>query len=313
MAKDKKTIMISGLDGKMATILAQGILRIENEKDYFPVPLVLCNVGFTGKSANYDTIIAANHSKGIHLIEPKDHGAFLANPCAYYNKLITDDKPKKEDELKINYIIDACKGEGVADRNAKMYAKHKIPFVMLSTGAYDEYTHIDRVTKEAGIPCVAAPNMDARIVAWMYAIQKMSEDLFGAFKGANVDLIESHQADKVNKNGKPETSGTMKQMLRYTSELVVKDCIIDDIKSIRDPNIQKKELKIPDKYISWHAYHLIRFSSDYGGNPDSEEIVFTRHGGECYKDGAMRALEYLIKGHPTPGRHTMIDVMKAGF
>jgi hypothetical protein len=297
MAYEPKTIMISGLDGKMAKILAEGILRVRSGEEPFNVPLELCEYGLTGNPNLEDIKFfegdAAKRQR-VMLRQPQDHDSLLGK--------------KRKD---IDYIIEAAKGEGVADRNAEMYAKYQIPFVMLSTGA--DYGYIDAITKKAGIPCVAYPNMDTRIVAWMYGIGKMSEDLPGAFKGAIVKLDETHQADKVNKDGKPETSGTMKQMLINIGRLTGEEMTTADIYSIRDPKVQESILEVPKEFIGWHAYHFFKFFDNHEMVQDSEELRFERHGGECYRKGAMRALEYLIKGNPTPGRHTMIDVMKAGF
>ena len=105
----------------------------------------------------------------------------------------------------------------------------------------------------------------------------------------------------------------MKQMLKNITQLVGEEKTLSDIYSIRDPKVQEKLLDVPENYLGWHAYHFFKFTSEHDSVLDSEELIFKRHGGECYREGSMRALNYLIYEKLTPGRYTMENVLKAGY
>jgi 4-hydroxy-tetrahydrodipicolinate reductase len=214
-----------------------------------------------------------------------------------------------KDSQKAKYAIDFCKGAGVANRNAEMYCRHNIPFVMGSTGA--DYKLIEKIAEETKTPCVAYPNMDIRIVTWMAGIEYMAQNYAMAFKDSKISLSETHQADKVTAEGKPETSGTMKNMLKTLSALAGEELTPDKILSIRDPNVQSKIIGVPDNWLGWHAYHFFKVSNEHDGVEDSEELIFKRHGGECYRRGTMVALAFLVAGKNKRYFNTMIDVLKA--
>lgn len=274
----KRTIMVNGQPGKMATIITAGIAR-DSKYD-------LLSTSLTGP----DQIDKTEYST---LIQPQDHDSHLRQLRETHNKGGL-------------YAIDFSKGEGVADRNAEMYIKHKIPFVMGSTGVSNNYKDIERMAEEAEVPCVTYPNMDQRIIAWMSGIEHMAKTYSGAFAGANIRLSETHQADK------KDTSGTMKAMLTGLGRLVGTELTKEDILKIREPMIQANLLEVPNDWIGWHAYHFLKIYNQHDGVEDSEELTFKRHGGECYRLGTMQALNFLIEGKNTKHFNTMVDVLKAG-
>ena len=125
----------------------------------------------------------------------------------------------------------------------------------------DPFNSPSKMAKETKTPCVAYPNMDVRIVTWMDGIIYMAQNYAGAFKDSKISLSETHQADKINAEGKPETSGTMRKMLNNLSTLVGKELTPDEILSIRDPNTQAKIIGVPDNWLGWHAYHFFKISN----------------------------------------------------
>ena len=273
---DNITILMSGLPGKMATIIAEGIHK---DNKY-----VLWSSALTGPNQPNAAYIISRH---IDLVPPERHESYLGELSALKSHMIA---------------IDACKGEGVANKNAEGYCKNNTPFVMLSTGA--DYKLIEKMSEETKTPCVAYPNMDPKIVAWMSAVDYMAQNYPGAFKGSKVQLSESHQADK------KDTSGTMKNMLKNLSSLVGEELTAENILSIRDPNVQAKILGVPDNWLGWHAYHFFKTSNEHGNVEDSEELIFKRHGGECYRRGAISALEFIADKKNKKYFNTMIDVLK---
>mgnify|MGYP000608737596 CR=1 FL=1 len=178
---------------------------------------------------------------------------------------------------------------------------------MGSTGA--DYEMINRLSRETGTPCFAFPNMDRRIVAWMHGISQMAENCPGAFDDADFRLIETHQADK----GK-ETSGTMKAMLGHLGKLSAKHIPLEEVTRIRDPEVQTRLFGVPEEWVGWHAYHVIKiFDSVPFGSPETrnrEDLIFRRHGGASYMRGTMAALDFLIGVIEKGGearRYTMFD------
>ncbi len=212
------------------------------------------------------------------------------------------------------YAIDFCKGENVAIRNAGLYCKFKIPFVMGSTimgdtPAKEAYAQIEKMAEESKTPCVVAPNFDVRLNAWMYGLECMARDRPGAFYGALIKLSESHQKDKINKKtGLPETSGTMRSELKALSLLTGREIIEADITCLRSPYVQAEFLKVPEDWINWHAYHFLKVFNMHDGVLDSEELIFKRHGGESYRLGAMLALDFLADCKNKKYYNTMTDV-----
>jgi len=287
MAKIK--VMVNGLgrdgEGKMSQIIAGGII---DSTDY-----ELLQYSLTGPDRPRQTVVNPLFSKNeakvtsVELIPPQHHSSALS---------------KLKENFGSPYIIDFCKGEGVANTNAKMYCDNNIPFVMGSTGA--DYDLIKRLSAEADNPCVAYPNMDVRIVTWMAGIQYIAENFSGAFEGAKVELWESHQADK------KDTSGTMKKTLEALAKLSSSEMSEGDITKIRDPFVQAKQVGVPENWTGWHAYHLFRIFNEHDGVRDSEELIFKRHGGECYRQGAMKALDFLVSCKYAKPFNTMIDVIK---
>jgi len=283
---DKINVMVNGLGnpGKMSRIIAQGILT-QHSGEY-----TLISSAMTGPNQESRVELDLDREKkfSIELVPPERHEGFLKNCSDIPNKF---------------HAIDFCKGPGVADRNAQMYFENRIPFVMGSTGA--DYDLIQRLAEETQTPCVAYPNMDIRIVTWMAGIVYMAENYPGAFEGAQIDLSETHQQDK------SDTSGTMKKMLVNLGALVRRELTKDDILSIRDPIVQAKILQVPNEWIGWHAYHFIKVYNTHDGVEDSEKLIFKRHGGDCYRRGTMKALDFLIEGKNTKYFNTMIDVVQA--
>lgn len=285
-------VMVNGLPGKMATIIAEGIL---NE----PEKYILNTTALTGPDQQRRILLKdkEGETKTIDIIwEGQEDILKLHAP---HDKRTT-------------YAIDFCKGKGVADKNAAMYCENRIPFVMGSTGAQDDYANIKKLAEETKTPCVAYPNMDVRIVTWMAGIAHMAQEFPGAFEGSLIGLSETHQADKVNKDGNPETSGTMKKMLSTLSALAKREVSIEEILSVRGPLQQAELFKVPEEWLGWHAYHVFKISDKHNGVEDSEELIFKRHGGECYRKGTMRALDFLVQGKNKNYFNTMIDVLNGG-
>jgi 4-hydroxy-tetrahydrodipicolinate reductase len=90
--------------------------------------------------------------------------------------------------------------------NALFYARNGVPFVMGTTGADAE--QVARAAQEAGVPALVAPQMGKQVVALQAALQMAADAFPGAFSGYELDVVESHQASKV------DVSGTAREVVR---------------------------------------------------------------------------------------------------
>jgi|GEM_PF-92069 len=263
---EKVNVMVNGLPGKMAMIIAEGIVK---EGRY-----ELIGQALTGPNMPKEVCIGNGEKrKVVSLCKPEDHEEMM------------DDIHNKYGAV---FAIDFTKGQSVADWNAEMYTGNNIPFVMGSTGA--DYSKIEKLAVEIEVPCVAAPNMDPQIVSFMDGIKYMAEHYPGSWQGYSFALSETHQADK------KDTSGTMKAMLKHLGSLADRKLIIEDILSERDPRNQMVYWQVPQEWTGWHAYHIFKSFKLYDDVEDSLAITLKRHGGECYRQGTMMALDWLVDG-----------------
>lgn len=79
----------------------------------------------------------------------------------------------------------------------------------------------------------------------MLKFMAMLEQCGQMFRGYEINLVESHQASKTSV---PGTAVNMAHSLGMDS---------NDIHSVRDANIQKAQLHIPEANIARHAYHRV--------------------------------------------------------
>ncbi len=96
-----------------------------------------------------------------------------------------------------------------------------------------------RLPSALNFPYIEAPNLSLPIIKFMTMLRK-SGYLF-----KNSTIIESHQKSK---NTVPQTAINLANFLSIDKK---------NIKSIRDPHLQKHEYKIPDEFLEGHAYHQI--------------------------------------------------------
>jgi len=186
--------------------------------------------------------------------------------------------------------------------NASFYCKHKLPFVMGTTGGDREL--LDATIDCSSIAAVIAPNMAKQIVGFQAMIEYAADVFPDLFSGYSLEIRESHQ------KGKADTSGTAKAMVKYFSKLGIpfsKDVIIME----RDPNVQKTQLGIPKQYLGghgWHTYTLL--SSD---KTVEFKFVHNVNGRDIYAKGTLAAIAFLHKKaklHDHGKVFTMIDVLK---
>lgn len=206
----------------------------------------------------------------------------------------------KESEGKF-ISVDYTQPEAV-NGNAEFYCKHGLPFVMGTTGG-DRQLLVDTVAASS-IPAVIAPNMAKQIVGFQAMMEYASKTFPNLFKGYTLQIKESHQ------EGKADTSGTAKAMVKYFNELGT-PFSENDIFKERKPEIQSTVWGIPEAYLAGHGWHSYSLVSD--DQTVRFEFSHNVNGREVYGKGTLDALLYLSKkitGGAKGKVYTMIEVLK---
>ncbi len=271
------SIMINGLPGKVASSIALEAVR---DKKFSLVPFSL-----TGEDIE-DTVFMVNDQK-VALLPPKIRDSKIAGILKEYPNLIA---------------IDFTHPLAVND-NAEFYAAHNIPFVMGTTGG--DRKALEQTITQSTISAVIAPNMAKQIVGLQAMMEHAAKNFPDLFAGYTLEVVESHQ------QGKADTSGTAKAMVGYFNEMGI-NFREDEICKIRDPEIQKKEWKIPEEHLKGHAWHTYTLRSADGST--LFEFTHNINGRQIYVEGTLNAVIFLHekRNHPeNKGRvFTMIDVLK---
>ncbi len=272
-------IMISGLPGNVARVMAEAVLQDER---FTLVPFSLTGEEITDGQVSVD-------QTNVTLLKPSER------------------------EEKINEILESYPGcicvdythPTAVNDNAKFYVAHKIPFVMGTTGG--DRQDLERTVKNGPMPAVIAPNMAKQIVGLQAMLEYGANTFPGLFKGFTLQVKESHQ------QGKADTSGTAKALVACFNQLGI-DFNISSIEKIRDPKIQKEDLGVEEQYIKGHAWHTYTIKA-----PDGSalfELTHNINGRQNYVSGTFDAVLFLKTQIDTntfdQKLFTMIDVLTAG-
>ncbi|KAF6150713.1 hypothetical protein GIB67_020796 [Kingdonia uniflora] len=167
---------------------------------------------------------------------PSDREVVLASVVEEYPNVIL-----------VDYTVpDAVNG------NAELYCKMGVPFVMGTTGGNRERLH--KTVEDSKNYAVISPQMGKQVVAFLAAMEIMSEQFPGAFAGYSLQVMESHQASKV------DLSGTAKAVISCFQKLGV-DFKLDQVKQIRDTKQQVEMVGVPEEYLLGHAFHMYHLTS----------------------------------------------------
>jgi len=198
--------------------------------------------------------------------------------------------------------------------NAEWYARHRLPFVMGTTGG--DRAALNACVDAAAVYCVIAPNMAKQIVALQAALERMATDFPGSFSGYSLSVAESHQSSKA------DTSGTAKAISAHLAKLTGEaDFTEACIERVRDPAVQlvggglshRGVSPVPEAAIGGHAYHTYSMIS-----ADGKVEFQVRHnvqGRTTYAEGTVDAAVFLSKraeSNDSKRRFNMIDVLEAG-
>jgi 4-hydroxy-tetrahydrodipicolinate reductase len=271
--------MINGLPGNVAKVIAAHAMADDR--------LTLLPYAMTGPE------IDASHCHidglAVELIQPDVR-----------DSKIEEIKAEEETFISVDFTHPTA-----VNANAEFYGRHRLPFVMGTTGG--DRAGLESAVVDNGNVAVIAPNMAKQIVGFQAMVAHAAETFPNLFKGYRLTLRESHQA------GKADTSGTAKAMVEYFNRMGI-DFDTDQIEKERDPERQLNLWGVPAAHLGGHAWHTYTLVSPDG----TARFEFTHNinGRDVYGDGTMDAICFLaekVAQGVTAKAFDMIDVLKAGF
>jgi 4-hydroxy-tetrahydrodipicolinate reductase len=269
-------VMVNGLPGNVARILTRHILSSQG--------FALIPYSLTGPEIE-ESECAIENSR-IRLVRPERKESEIAGI-----------KETQGGFLSVDYTHPSA-----VNQNGEFYCKYELPFVMGTTGG--DRQKLAETVLSSSIVAVIAPNM-AKPIVGLQAMMEIAADTFpDLFKGYSLEIKESHQ------KGKADTSGTAKAMAGYFRKLGVA-YTEDQIIKVRDPQIQKSQLGVPEEYLSGHGYHTYTLVSE--DQTVRLELTHNVNGREVYARGTLDALRYLSRKVADGARgavYTMIDVLR---
>jgi len=273
---EKINIMINGLPGQVAQKMAVSALADDR---FFVLPFSLTGQEIIKETFTADTTV-------FKLVKPDIRDHLIQQIMAQFTSFIA-----------IDYTHPSA-----VNSNALFYTQHEIPFVMGTTGG--DRKALERAVETAKMPAVIAPNMAKQIVGFQAMMEYAANTFPGLFKGYSLEVVESHQ------HGKADTSGTAKAMVGYFNKLGT-NFDVKNIQMIRDPEIQKKTMGIPEAHLDGHGWHTYTLKS-----ADGSAVFEFKHninGRDIYVSGTFDAVLFLVEKLKKPNLskklYTMIDVL----
>ncbi|GAA0140216.1 oxidoreductase [Lithospermum erythrorhizon] len=270
-------IMVNGCTGKMGRSVFEAAINAGLQ----PVP-----ISFGGPDDEGKMIEVCDMEIKLH--GASDRESILSGALKDYPDLIV-----------VDYTVPAAVNE-----NAELYSKVGVPFVMGTTGGDRELLY--KTVSDSNIYAVISPQMGKQVVAFLAAMEIMSEQFPGAFAGYSLQVMESHQASKL------DASGTAKAVISCFQKLGV-SYDMDEIQLIRDPSEQVEMVGVPEQYLAGHAFHMYHLTS-----PDKTVSFEFQHnvcGRSIYAEGTVDAVLFLakkIQERADKKIYDMIDVLREG-
>jgi 4-hydroxy-tetrahydrodipicolinate reductase len=295
------TVMVNGMPGPMATAAAEACLR---------KGLTLTPIGLTGPDVPPQNFVVTDpdtkRSQTIRLLPVSNRECIDVELGKIHSV--------NGDVIAIDYTHPSSVNE-----NGDWYVQKRIPFVMGTTGGDRERLR-KSVAADPGAGkeehySVIAPNMGKQIVAIQHALEKLSDDFPGSFKGYDLEVVESHQKTKA------DTSGTAIAVINSIKGLIgspikgKREFEVSDVKMLRD-EASSSAFGVPKEAIDGgHAFHTYTITS-----PDKTVQFELKHnvcGRRVYAEGtadAVKFLDVMIRRYgPEKGKcFDMIDVLKEG-
>ncbi|KAL3827755.1 hypothetical protein ACJIZ3_016557 [Penstemon smallii] len=270
-------VMVNGCTGKMGRAVLEAAISAGLE----PVPVALGGAEDDGKILDIDGM-------QIEVQGTSQREDVLSSVFNDYPNLIV-----------VDYTVPAAVNE-----NAALYSKLGVPFVMGTTGGDRELLY--KTVADSNVYAVISPQMGKQVVAFLAAMEIMAEQFPGAFSGYNLQVLESHQASKL------DLSGTAKSVISCFQKLGV-SFELDQVKQIRDPRLQVEMVGVPQEHLNGHAFHMYHLTS-----PDETVSFEFQHnvcGRSIYAEGTVDAILFLAKKVNSKAEkriYDMIDVLREG-
>lgn len=269
-------VMVNGIPGNMAVNVAQHVIADER------FALVPCSL--TGPE-----IQAAEHkleTLSIRLLKPEIRAQVI-------EEIVHAEGPF----ISVDYTHPSA-----VNANAKFYCQYQLPFVMGTTGG--DRSQLEATVQASSIAAVIAPNMAKQIVGFQAMMEFAAQNFQGLFEGYSLEIKESHQ------QGKADTSGTAKAMVRYFNQMGLRFGE-DQIAKERDPKIQATQWGVPQNYLAGHGWHTYTLNS--ADKTVCFEFTHNVNGRDVYARGTLDAIQYLnarVNEGAAGIVYTMIDVLQ---
>jgi 4-hydroxy-tetrahydrodipicolinate reductase len=187
------------------------------------------------------------------------------------------------DQTLIEKVIVVHAGSGRQLKECFAYCSAtKSIFLELSTGLETEKMNPD-------FPLIICPNTSLLVLKTLNLLKRNGR----YFENYKISITESHQSTKVTE---PGTAFAFADALKVPT---------NQIASIRDPEVQRNFIGIPNEYISKHAYHKIVIQDG------SDEVTLETKvlGHDSYAKGVGAIIEAMIK-HPLENKKfTVLDLI----
>ncbi len=272
-------VMVNGLPGNMAKEVITSALNRGLEV----VPYSLTGAGVDIKSVEVQGV-------EVELVTPD----------------VRDEKIKAIKEQYAPFVSIDYTHPTAVNANGEFYVANELPFVMGTTGG--DRAKLDSDVRTAELYAVIAPNMAKQIVALQAMLEWGQENFPTVYNGYSLSVVESHQKTKA------DTSGTAKAIVDTLNGMGIPPIEHSDIEKVRVEDEMMSRMDVPEEYLSGHAFHTYRLTSDDG------TVAFEyRHnvcGRSIYAEGTIDASIFLADEIASPKTDkklfTMIDVLQQG-
>jgi 4-hydroxy-tetrahydrodipicolinate reductase len=160
-------------------------------------------------------------------------------------------------------------------------SRTKSVLIELSTGLETEKMNPD-------FPLIICPNTSILLLKTLVMLKAYGN----SFENYTISITESHQSTK-----KTEPGTAFANALHFP---------VDKIISIRDQEIQRNEIGIPQEYLDKHAYHKIVLKD---GN-DEVTIETKVLGHDSYANGVKAILETVLSNSFENKKYTVLDLIE---
>lgn len=182
-------------------------------------------------------------------------------------------------------VVHAGSGREIADVT-EFCALHSLVLVELSTsGALEQVNPT--------FPVILCPNTNILMLKFM-AMLKVQGHLFSEYE---TTILESHQSDK---KSEPGTAISIAASLGVPR---------DEITSVRDPLVQKRQLGIPAEHLARHAYHKISIADGNVSIAFEAKVL----GEAPYAAGLAKIVEGIYRRDLESRKYDVLELVQNGW